>query len=547
MTLIAPSGVEVLGHLEPGYRDILTHEALGFLAGLHRRFEKRRQSLLRYRKERQVELDQGALLTFPHETADIRAGEWTVRPAPADLQDRRVEITGPVDRKMVVNALNSGAKCFMADFEDATSPLWSNLVDGQINLRDAIRREIDFTDEKSGKRYAIGGNPAVLIVRPRGWHLDERHVHVNGQALSGSLFDFGLYVFHNHAELKARGTAPYFYLPKLESRLEARLWSLVFQHAEDELGLERGTLRATVLIETLPAAFELDEILYELKDHIVALNCGRWDYIFSYIKRLRSRPEHVLPDRSAVTMTVPFMAAYSRRAVAVCHRRGAHAMGGMSAFIPVKGDETANAAAIEQVRQDKLREVKNGHDGTWVAHPDLVPVAMEVFDEHMKGPNQIDRPADPHQPPVAARHLLEPLSGDVTDHGVSDNIDVAIRYIAAWLGGRGAVPIRNLMEDAATAEIARAQLWQWRRFGISTKEGTAITEAFLANKIADICAAIQDEVPGQAELCERIQSAADILSDLVLSEDFAEFLTLPAYDLLTKELKAPMRLMEFED
>ena len=547
MTHIAPTGVEVLGHLEPGYRDILTHEALTFLAGLHRRFEKRRQSLLRYRKERQAELDQGALLMFPHETADIRAGEWSVRPAPADLQDRRVEITGPVDRKMVVNALNSGAKCFMADFEDATAPFWSNLVEGQINLRDAVRREIDFTDEKSGKRYQVNDDAAVLIVRPRGWHLDERHVHVNGQALSGSLFDFGLYVFHNHEALKERGTAPYFYLPKLESRLEARLWSLVFQHAEDELGLERGTLRATVLIETLPAAFELDEILYELKDHIVALNCGRWDYIFSYIKRLRSRAEHVLPDRSAVTMTVPFMAAYSRRVVSVCHRRGAHAMGGMSAFIPVKGDPVANEAAIEQVRQDKLREVKNGHDGTWVAHPDLVPVAMAVFDEHMKGPNQIDRPADPHELPVTTRQLLEAPEGEITDQGVCGNIDVAIRYIAAWLGGRGAVPIHNLMEDAATAEIARAQLWQWRTFDKSTREGTAITAAYLDNKIADICAAIQDEVPGQDELCARIQAAAEILGELVLSDDFAEFLTLPAYDRITRELKAPMRLMEFED
>lgn len=547
MSLIAPSGVEVLGHLEPGYRDILSHEALEFLAGLHRRFEKRRQSLLRYRKERQAELDQGALLMYPHETADIRAGEWKVRPAPADLQDRRVEITGPVDRKMVVNALNSGAKCFMADFEDATSPLWSNLLEGQINLRDANLRQIDFTDPKNNKRYQVKDDAAVLIVRPRGWHLDERHVHINGQALSGSLFDFGLYVFHNHAALKERGTAPYFYLPKLESRLEARLWSLVFQHAEDELGLERGTLRATVLIETLPAAFELDEILYELKDHIVGLNCGRWDYIFSYIKRLKSRPDHVLPDRSAVTMSVPFMAAYSRRVVAVCHRRGAHAMGGMSAFIPVKNDPEANAAATEKVREDKLREVKNGHDGTWVAHPDLVPVAMEVFNQHMKGPNQLERPADPHERPVTTQQLLEAPAGDITDAGVDDNIDVAIRYIAAWLGGRGAVPIRNLMEDAATAEIARAQLWQWRTFDKSTKEGTALTAAMLGNRIEDICSSIQDEVPDQAELCDRIRAAGDILAELVLSTEFAEFLTLPAYDRLTADLTAPMKLMEFED
>ena len=547
MTFTAPSGVEVLGHLEPGYREILSHEALSFLAGLHRRFEKRRQSLLRYRKERQAELDQGALLMFPHETADIRAGEWTVRPAPADLQDRRVEITGPVDRKMVVNALNSGAKCFMADFEDATAPLWPNLVEGQINLRDAIRREIDFTDPKNGKRYQVNDDAAVLIVRPRGWHLDERHVLINGVAMSGSLFDFGLYVFHNHAALKERGTGPYFYLPKLESRLEARLWSLVFQHAEDELGLDRGTLRATVLIETLPAAFELDEILYELKDHIVALNCGRWDYIFSYIKRLKSRKEHVLPDRAAVTMAVPFMNAYSRRVISVCHRRGAHAMGGMSAFIPVKGDAEANAAAQEKVRQDKLREVKMGHDGTWVAHPDLVPVAKAVFDEFMPKANQLDRAPDPHELPVTTRQLLEAPEGDITDQGVTGNIDVAIRYIAAWLGGRGAVPIHHLMEDAATAEIARAQLWQWRTFACTTKEGTALTAAFLDNKIADICASIQDEVPGQDELIARIQTAADILADLVLSEEFAEFLTLPAYDRLTSDLKKPMALAEFED
>ncbi|WP_138509511.1 malate synthase A [Maricaulis alexandrii] len=547
MTLTAPTGVEVLGHLEPGYRDILSHEALSFLAGLHRRFEKRRQSLLRYRKERQEELDQGALLMFPHETADIRAGEWTVRPAPADLQDRRVEITGPVDRKMVVNALNSGAKCFMADFEDATAPLWSNLVEGQINLRDAIRREIDFTDPKNGKRYQVNDDAAVLIVRPRGWHLDERHVLINGVAMSGSLFDFGLYVFHNAQALIERGTGPYFYLPKLESRLEARLWSLVFQHAEDELGLARGTLRATVLIETLPAAFELDEILYELKDHIVALNCGRWDYIFSYIKRLKSRKEHVLPDRAAVTMAVPFMNAYSRRVIAVCHRRGAHAMGGMSAFIPVKGDAEANAAAQEKVRQDKLREVKMGHDGTWVAHPDLVPVAKAVFDEFMPKANQVDRAPDPHELPVTTQQLLAAPEGDITDQGVSGNIDVAIRYIAAWLGGRGAVPIHHLMEDAATAEIARAQLWQWRTYDCSTKEGTALTAAYLENKIADICASIQDEVPGQDELIARIQSAADILADLVLNEDFAEFLTQPAYDRITSDLKKPMALAEFED
>ncbi|MHA6289587.1 malate synthase A [Maricaulis sp. CAU 1757] len=547
MTYIAPSGVEILGHLEPGYRDILDHDALTFLAGLHRRFEKRRQSLLRHRTERQAELNEGALLMFPHETVDIRSGEWKVRPAPQDLQDRRVEITGPVDRKMVINALNSGANCFMADFEDATAPSWSNVLDGQVNLRDANAGALSYSDPKSGKDYTVGDNPAVLLVRPRGWHLDERHVQVNGHSLSASLFDFGLYAYHNHAALAAKGSAPYFYLPKLETRHEARLWSLVLQHTEDELGLARGTLRVTVLIETLPAAFELDEILYELKDHIVGLNCGRWDYIFSYIKRLQARAEHVLPDRSQVTMETPFMAAYARRVVNVCHRRGAHAMGGMSAFIPVRGDAEANAAALEKVRQDKLREVKLGHDGTWVAHPDLVPVARDVFDEHMPAANQIDRPADPHQPPVAARDLLAVPEGTITRAGVADNIDVAIRYVAAWLGGRGAVPIRNLMEDAATAEIARAQLWQWRRFGCETVEGDAIDAASLDSQIRSAMTEIRVDLSARPDLQEHVETAGRILAGLVLDDSFAEFLTGPAYEVLTSDLKAPMRLMEFED
>ena len=543
MTHIAPSGVDILGHLEPGYRDILSHDALSFIAGLHRRFEKRRKSLLRRRGERQAELDAGAPLVFPHETHDIRAGDWTVRPAPHDLKDRRVEITGPVDRKMVVNALNSGARCFMADFEDATSPTWSNLIEGQINLRDANRREIDFTDEKSGKRYTVSSKPAVLIVRPRGWHLEERHVQVNGEPVSGSLFDFGLYLFHNHAALKARDTGPYFYLPKLENRHEARLWSLVIQHAEDELGLERGTVRATVLIETLPAAFELDEILYELKDHIVGLNCGRWDYIFSYIKRLRADPSKILPDRNQVTMTAPFMEAYTKRVVSVCHRRGAHAMGGMSAFIPVKNDEAANAAAFDKVRQDKLREVKGGHDGTWVAHPDLVPVAMEVFDQHMPGANQLDEKETAH---VSPRDLQMPAEGDITLEGVRENIDVAIRYMTFWLGGRGAAPIRNLMEDAATAEIARAQLWQWRVYDQETKEGQAITARFLEGEIDEIALGIQKEAGEDEQLKARIRTAAGLLRNLALSDEFAEFLTLSAYDKLTDGLKGSASLREFE-
>lgn len=544
MTHVSPSGVDILGPLEPGYRDILSHDALSFLAELHRRFERRRQSLLRRRKERQAELDQGAVLCFPHETADIRAADWKVRPAPHDLQDRRVEITGPVDRKMVVNALNSGARCFMADFEDASTPIWENMVSGQINLRDAIRREIDFEDPKSGKRYSVNSNAATLIVRPRGWHLDERHVRVGGVPVSGSLFDFGLYLFHNHEVLKERGTGPYFYLPKLENRHEARLWNLVFRHAEDLLGLELGTIRATVLIETLPATFELDEILYELKDHIVALNCGRWDYIFSYIKRLRAHPGHILPDRSAVTMTVPFMRAYSKRVISVCHRRGAHAMGGMSAFIPVKGDAEANEAARAKVREDKLREVTDGHDGTWVAHPDLVPIAMDVFDTHMKGANQIDEEV---VSTVSARQLLEAPEGAITDAGVDGNIDVAIRYIAAWIGGRGAVPIHGLMEDAATAEIARAQLWQWRTYGAQTESGTALTADYLEGRITEIAQSIKAEVEGNDALKLRIETATGLLRDLVMSEDFEEFLTQPAYDVLTGSLKTPMRLTEFED
>ena len=544
MTHVSPSGVDILGPLEPGYRDILSHDALSFLAELHRRFERRRQSLLRRRRERQAELDQGAVLCFPHETADIRAADWKVRPAPHDLQDRRVEITGPVDRKMVVNALNSGARCFMADFEDASTPIWENMVSGQINLRDAIRREIDFEDPKSGKRYSVNSNAATLIVRPRGWHLDERHVRVGGVPVSGSLFDFGLYLFHNHQALKERGTGPYFYLPKLENRHEARLWNLVFRHAEDLLGLELGTIRATVLIETLPATFELDEILYELKDHIVALNCGRWDYIFSYIKRLRAHPGHILPDRSAVTMTVPFMRAYSKRVISVCHRRGAHAMGGMSAFIPVKGDAEANEAARAKVREDKLREVTDGHDGTWVAHPDLVPIAMDVFDTHMKGANQIDEEV---VNTVSARQLLEAPEGAITDAGVDGNIDVAIRYIAAWIGGRGAVPIHGLMEDAATAEIARAQLWQWRTYGAQTESGTALTADYLEGRIAEIAQSIKAGADGNDALKLRIETATGLLRDLVMSEDFEEFLTQPAYDVLTGSLKTPMRLTEFED
>lgn len=543
MTHISPNGVDLFGTLEPGYRAILAPHALAFLSGLHRRFDARRLSLLDQRKERQARLDAGEMPDFPKETADIRASEWSVRPAPSDLKDRRVEITGPVDRKMVVNALNSGAQCFMADFEDATSPTWSNIVQGQINLHEAIRRQIDFTDEKSGKRYRVASDAATLIVRPRGWHLDEKHMRVNGVPISASLFDFGLYLYHNYDALRTRGTGPYFYLPKLESRHEARLWALVFQHAEETLGLERGTIRATVLIETLPAAFELDEILYELRDYCVGLNCGRWDYIFSYIKRLQAHPDRILPDRSQVTMTVPFMQAYSRRVIGVCHRRGAHAMGGMSAFIPVRGDDTANEAAFEKVRADKTREAVDGHDGTWVAHPGMVALAREVFDEHMPGPNQIDK-----RLAVAgsAAQLIAPPDGTITEDGARENADVAIRYVAGWLAGRGAAPIRNLMEDAATAEIARAQLWQWRTHGAKTDSGVTLDADWMAAAIDAAERSIIDDTDFNLSGPDEVRRAASLVRDLVLAEDFAEFLTLPGYDAMTEGLQVSMRLTEFD-
>lgn len=543
MTHISPNGVDLFGALEPGYRGILAPHALAFLAGLHRRFDARRKSLLEERMERQARLDAGDMPDFPKDTADIRASEWTVRPAPSDLKDRRVEITGPVDRKMVVNALNSGARCFMADFEDATSPLWANIIEGQINLRDAIRRKIDFTDENSGKRYTVSSDAATLIVRPRGWHLDEKHMRVNGVPISASLFDFGLYLYHNYDALLTRGSGPYFYLPKIESRHEARLWALVFQHAEETLGLERGTIRATVLIETLPAAFELDEILYELRDYCVGLNCGRWDYIFSYIKRLQAHSDRILPDRSQVTMTAPFMRAYSRRVIAVCHRRGAHAMGGMSAFIPVRGDEAANDAAFEKVRADKTREATDGHDGTWVAHPGMVAIAREVFDEHMPGPNQIDKKL---AATGSAEQLIAPCEGTVTEDGARENADVAIRYVAGWLAGRGAAPINNLMEDAATAEIARAQLWQWRVHGASTESGIKLDADWMGEAINQAEAGILADSGYNLSGPDAVKRAARLVRDLVLSDDFTEFLTLPGYEAVTEGLQVSMRLTEFD-
>lgn len=522
-----PESVQIHGPMKPGYDDILSPEALSLLADVHRRFDAERRRLLADRLARQARLDAGEeALDFPAETAAIRAGDWTVPAAPADLADRRVEITGPVDRKMVINALNSGAKCFMADFEDASTPAWEMMVEGQINLRDANARTIGFTDEKSGKSYALSEDPAVLIARARGLHLDEAHLTVDGVPVGGGFFDFVLYLFHNHASTAKNGSGPYFYIPKLETRFEARLWSLVIRHCEEALGLARGTVRITVLIETLPAAFELDEILYELRENITALNAGRWDYIFSYIKRQRTDASKVLPDRAQVTMTAPFMAAYAQRVIAVCHRRGAHAMGGMSAFIPVKGDDAANEAAVAKVRADKTREASIGHDGAWVAHPALVPVAIEAFDAVMPGPNQLDKLPGIEEDRGA---LTAPCEGTITDAGLYGNADVAIRYIASWLQGRGAAPIHNLMEDAATAEISRAQLWQWRVHGAKTDDGAVIDADRVSAVIERAAADIKTEIGDAAWSAGRFDEAQDILTELALSDAFEEFLTLPAY------------------
>lgn len=515
----------VRGPVRPGYADILTPEALGFIDALEARFGARRRELIAARQARQAHLDASELPDFPKD-ADIRLGDWKVRPAPADLQDRRVEITGPVDRKMVINALNSGAKCFMADFEDASTPSWSTMIEGQINLRDANRRTLAFEDPNSGKSYALKDEIATLLVRPRGWHLEEAHVTKDGKAISGSLFDFGLYLFHNHAALKALGSGPYYYLPKLESAREAALWADVFKFAEDMLGLERGTCRATILIETILAPFELDEILYVMRDWIVGLNCGRWDYIFSYIKRLRAHARFVLPDRSLVTMTAPFMRAYSRLVIARCHARGAHAMGGMSAFIPVKGDDAANNLAFEKLRADKTREATDGHDGTWVAHPGMVAEAKAVFDKLMPGVNQIDKLTGFT---ASAAELVEPARGDVTLVGARENASVAIQYVASWLSGRGAAPVNNLMEDAATAEIARAQLWQWRVHGASTAEGQRLDDAFTAKLIDGEAAALETALGDAAYATGRYDEAAALVRDLVMDDAFTEFLTLPAY------------------
>jgi malate synthase len=503
-----------------GAGQVLTPDALDFLAELHERFDGRRRTLLDKRLDRQREFDAGALPDFREDTRHIREAEWTVGSIPADLQDRRVEITGPTNAKMVINALNSGAQAFMADFEDATSPAWDELLQGQVNLRNYWHGRLDFTDPASGKHYRVADNPAVLMVRPRGWHLDEDHVTADGQPIAGGLFDFGLYLWHNARAALSAGSGPYFYLPKLESMEEAALWSDVFAFAESRLRLERGTIKATVLIETITAAFEMDEILYALRQNIVGLNCGRWDYIFSTIKRLGRSPDRLTPDRSAMTMDKAFLAAYSLRLIATCHRRGAFAMGGMAAFIPVKGDEAANAAAMDKVRADKLREVANGYDGTWVAHPALVPIAMQAF-AAMQGPNQLSKM--PERIP-GRDEMLELHTGPRTEAGARENIRVGVQYLAAWLGGKGAVPLYNLMEDAATAEISRAQLWQWLHFEAALDDGGTFTR--------ELFDALYEEEIGLLQEVPNIADASELFRDMVVSDEFTEFLTLPAYELL---------------
>jgi malate synthase len=503
-----------------GSESVLTEAALSFLGELHQLFEPRRRNLIAARRDVQDRLDSGELPDFLPETASIREAEWTIGPIPPDLLDRRVEITGPTNAKMLINALNSGAKVFMADFEDATSPTWRELVQGQVNLRNYWLRRLDHTDPDSGRSYQVSDDPAVLMVRPRGWHLPEDHVTVDGEVVAGALFDFALYIWHNARASLSRGSGPYFYLPKLESFHEAALWSDVFAFAEHKLRLERGTIKATVLIETVPAAFQMDEILYALRENIVGLNCGRWDYIFSYIKRLGRNAGRLTPDRSEMTMDKAFLAAYSRRLVATCHRRGAFAMGGMSAFIPVKGDEEKNRVALEKVRADKLREVANGHDGTWVAHPALVPVAMEAFEE-MSGPNQLSKMPE-HVP--GREEMLAMHAGARTEAGARENIRVAVQYLAAWLGGKGAVPLYNLMEDAATAEICRSQLWQWLKFEAPLNDGRCFNLALFEQWFG--------EEVGLLAGVPYVTEAGRLMHDLIVADDLDEFLTLPAYKLL---------------
>jgi malate synthase len=515
--------IDIIGVPAAGQDEILTPDALDFLAGLHRRFDARRLELLEARDARYAELAAGGTLGFLPETEHLRGGDWRVAPPAPGLEDRRVEITGPTDRKMTINALNSGAKVWLADFEDATTPTWGNVIDGQLNLRDAIDRKVDFTSAE-GKSYVLGDQPATIVVRPRGWHLPEKHLVVDGAPMSGALVDFGLYFFHCAQRQLDGGSGPYFYLPKMESHLEARLWNEVFVHSQDTLGIPQGSIRATVLIETYPAAFEMEEILYELRDHSAGLNAGRWDYMFSVIKKFRTRgSEFLLPDRASVTMTVPFMRSYTELLVRTCHKRGAHAIGGMAAFIPNRRDPEVNDNALTKVREDKTREANDGFDGSWVAHPDLVPICREVFDAKLGDrPNQLDRLRE--EVSVTAEQLLDVAStpGSITEAGLRNNISVGIQYLASWLRGTGAVAIFNLMEDAATAEISRSQVWQWLHDDVMLDTGQVVSRELVLRLVDEEVAKLPG-APGDYE------EAKSTFVAVAVADDFAEFLTLPAY------------------
>jgi malate synthase len=528
-TLTLPEGVQITADVSPEMAEILTPDALALVATLHREFESRRRELLEARVARAERLDAGELPDFLPETKAIRDDpSWKVAPAPADLQDRRAEITGPVDRKMIINALNSGAKVFMADFEDSNTPTWENTIQGQINLRDAVNGTI--TLSSGGKDYALGENLATLLVRPRGWHLLEKHVLVDGEPVSAGVFDFALYMFHNAKNLLEKGSGPYFYLPKMESHLEARLWNDIIVTTQDEIGIPQGSVRATVLIETILAAFEMEEILYELRDHSAGLNCGRWDYIFSVIKKFRSRPDFVMADRALVTMTTHFMNSYSLLAIKTCHKRGAHAIGGMAAQIPIKNDPEANEEALAKVRADKEREANNGHDGTWVAHPGLVPIAVEAFDAVMPGPNQLDRLREDVE--ITAQDLLTFVpEGPITEDGLRLNISVGVQYLGAWLNGIGCVPINNLMEDAATAEISRSQVWQWIHSDRGVlDDGRKVDADLFRALLAEELDKIHEKYP--ENLHEYFDRAAELFDDISTSDEFVDFLTLPAYQLI---------------
>ena len=532
-TASAPTDSGILVRRAPaaGSQEILTPEALGFVAGLARRFSPRVRQLLERRREIQARYDAGVRPDFLNATLDIREDNWTVAPLPADLLDRRVEITGPAEPKMIINGLNSGASAFMADFEDSLSPTWDNVVRGQLALKQAVEGTIRYVDPATGKGYALGERLATLIVRPRGWHLLEKHVEVDGEPVPAALFDFGLFFFHSARRLLAQGTGPYLYLPKLQGHLEARLWNDVFLYAQQEFGLPRGSIRATVLIETLPAALEMDEILYELRDHSAGLNLGRWDYIFSFIKTVRGDPGLVLPDRSQVTMSQPFLRGCRQLLIRTCHRRGVHAMGGMAAQIPIKNDPEANRIALEKVRADKSLEAKDGHDGTWVAHPGLVPLAQEVFGAVLRGPNQIDEKR--RAVVVMAEDLLRPPQGTRTEDGLRHNIRVGVQYLEAWLRGTGCVPLYNLMEDAATAEISRTQVWQWMHHGARLSDGTPVSTSSFRKVMEEEMERVRAEVGPERFGAGRFQEASDLFASLSTSDTCPDFLTLPAYDLLT--------------